>query len=104
MAWLGAPGAAPVDCPGRCWVESVWLADADASDSLDGIGAGSGIGGAVSRASAMSGGAFGAWPLISSGPFALLRSVAQPPSPSVAPMLHATWWLPAAQLGNEMVL
>ncbi len=33
-----------------------------------------------------------------------LISVAQPPLPRVAPMLQATWWLPAVQLGSEIVL
>ena len=42
--------------------------------------------------------------MISSGPLALFSSVDQPPLPSVAPMLHDTWWLPAVQLGSEMVL
>ena len=39
-----------------------------------------------------------------SGPLALLSSVDQPPFPRVAPMLHDTWWLPADQLGSEIVL
>ena len=34
----------------------------------------------------------------------MLSSVDQPPLPSVAPMLHDTWRLPADQLGNEIVL
>jgi hypothetical protein len=42
--------------------------------------------------------------LIISGPLALLSNVDQPPLPSVAPMLHDTWWLPADQLGSETVL
>ena len=37
-------------------------------------------------------------------PLALLTRVDQPPLPRVAPMLQATWWLPADQLGIEMVL
>jgi hypothetical protein len=52
----------------------------------------------------MSGGGTGGCPLMSSAPLALLRSVAQPPLPSVAPTLHATWRLPADQLGSETVL
>jgi hypothetical protein len=63
-----------------------------------------GIGGRFNRSSGMSGGAIGGWPLIISGPLALLSSVDQPPLPSVAPMLHDTWWLPADQLGSETVL
>ncbi len=58
----------------------------------------------LSRSSGMSGGATGGWPLIINGPLALLTSVDQPPLPSVAPMLHDTWWLPADQLGSEIVL
>lgn len=42
--------------------------------------------------------------MIFSGPLALLSSVAQAPLPSVAPMLHATWRLPADQLGIANVL
>jgi hypothetical protein len=38
----------------------------------------------------MSGGGTGGWPLISSGPLALLSSVDQPPLPRVAPMLQDT--------------
>ncbi len=68
------------------------------------IGAGIGMGGRFSRSSGMSGGGTGGCPLMSSGPLALLSSVDQPPLPSVAPMLHDTWWLPAVQLGSEMVL
>jgi hypothetical protein len=52
----------------------------------------------------MSGGGTGGWPLICSGPRALLSRVDQPPLPRVAPMLHDTWRLPAAQLGGEIVL
>jgi hypothetical protein len=63
-----------------------------------------GIGGRLSRSCGMSGGGTGGWPLIFSGPLALLSSVAQPPLPSVAPMLQATWRLPADQLGNDSVL
>ena len=62
------------------------------------------MGGRLSRPSGMSGGGTTGWPLISSGPLALLSSVDQPPLPSVAPMLQDTWWLPAVQLGSEMVL
>ena len=51
----------------------------------------------------MSGGGTGGWPLIISGPLALLNKVAQPPLPSVAPMLHATSRLPADQLGSDTV-
>ncbi len=65
---------------------------------------GIGIGGKFSRSSGMSGGGTGGCPLICSGPLALLSSVDQPPLPSVAPMLHDTWWLPADQLGSEIVL
>ena len=63
-----------------------------------------GIGGRFSRSAGMSGGGTGGWPLILSGPLALLSRVDQPPLPSVAPMLHDTSWLPADQLGSEMVL
>jgi len=49
-----------------------------------------GIGGRLSRSCGISGGGTGDWPLIFSAPLALLSSVAQPPSPRVAPMLHAT--------------
>jgi hypothetical protein len=52
----------------------------------------------------MLGGGIGGCPLISSGPFALLINVAQPPLPRVAPILHETWRLPAVQLGSETVL
>ena len=52
----------------------------------------------------MAGGGMGGCPLISSGPFALLISVAQPPLPRVAPMLHDTCRLPAVQLGSDTVL
>ncbi|EUA43757.1 hypothetical protein I552_8504 [Mycobacterium xenopi 3993] len=65
---------------------------------------GIGMAGGLSRSGGISGGGIGGWPLISSGPLALFSNVAQPPLPSVAPMLHATSWLPADQLGNEMVL
>ena len=41
---------------------------------------------------------------MSSGPFAVLINVAQPPLPRVAPMLQATWRLPAVQLGSDTVL
>lgn len=70
-----------------------------------GCGAGTctGIGGRVSRSSGMSGGGIGGWPLISSGPLALFTNVAQPPLPSVAPMLHATSRLPADQLDSDSV-
>ena len=67
-------------------------------------GAGSGMGGSSSRSSGMSGGGTGDWPLMSSGPLALLSRTDQPPLPSVAPMLHDTWWLPADQLGSAIVL
>jgi hypothetical protein len=63
-----------------------------------------GIGGRLSRSCGMSGGGTGGWPLIFSGPLALLSNVAQPPLPSVAPMLQATWRLPADQLGSDSVL
>jgi hypothetical protein len=63
-----------------------------------------GIDGGLSRSDGMSGGGTGDWPLIRSGPLALLSSVAQPPLPSVAPMLQATCRLPADQLGNDRVL
>ncbi|KLI04099.1 hypothetical protein ACT17_33850 [Mycolicibacterium conceptionense] len=75
------------------------LEDDDGS-STSGIGMGS----MLSRSSGMSGGATGGCPLIISGPLALLTSVDQPPLPSVAPMLHDTWRLPADQLGSEIVL
>lgn len=65
---------------------------------------GSGTGGRFSRSAGMSGGGTGGWPLISSGPLALLSSVAQAPLPSVAPTLQATWRLPAVQLGRDTVL
>ena len=65
---------------------------------------GIGIGGKFSRSSGMSGGGTGGCPLICSGPRALLSNVDQPPLPSVAPTLHDTWWLPADQLGSEIVL
>ena len=68
--------------------------------STDGIG----MGGRLSRSSGMSGGGTTGCPLMSSGPLALLSSVDQPPLPRVAPMLQDTWWLPAVQLGSEMVL
>ena len=42
--------------------------------------------------------------MIFSGPLALLSNVAQPPLPSVAPMLQATCRSPADQLGNDSVL
>ena len=58
----------------------------------------------LSRSAGMSGGGTGGCPLISSAPLALPTSVAQPPLPSVAPILHDTWWLPADQLGSETVL
>ena len=90
----------PVDCwPGMCWVcwpESLWLPvycddEDDDEDELSGIcGSMTGIGGRFSRSIGMSGGATGGWPLIISGPLALLSSVDQPPLPSVAPMLHDT--------------
>ena len=60
--------------------------------------------GAFSRSSGMAGGGMGGCPLISSGPLALLMSVAHPPLPKVAPMLHDTWRLPAVQLGSDTVL
>ena len=69
-----------------------------------GIGRGSGIGGTFNRPAGMSGGATGGCPLLTSGPYALPTSVAHPPLPRVAPMLHDTWWLPADQLGSEIVL
>lgn len=81
------------------WLLSYWLLLWSAAD-MSGIG----IGGKFSRSSGMSGGGIGGWPLICSGPFALFNSVDQPPLPSVAPMLQDTWWLPAVQLGNAMVL
>ncbi|AQT83154.1 hypothetical protein B1R94_27380 [Mycolicibacterium litorale] len=64
----------------------------------------SGICGRFNRSCGMSGGGTGGIPLISNAPLAGLISVAQPPLPSVAPMLQATWWLPAVQLGSAMVL
>ena len=74
-------------------------------DGVDWSGVGIGtIGGRFSRSWGMSGGGIGGCPLISNAPLALLSRVAQPPLPRVAPMLHATWWLPAVQLGSEMVL
>jgi hypothetical protein len=63
-----------------------------------------GIGGRLSRSCGMSGGGTGGWPLILSGPLALLSNVAQAPLPSVAPMLQATWRLPDDQLGSDSVL
>ncbi len=68
------------------------------------VASGIGIGGMFNRSSGMSGGATGGCPLIISGPLALWTSVDQPPFPSVAPMLHDTWRLPADQLGSAMVL
>jgi hypothetical protein len=64
----------------------------------------SGIDGRFNRSEGISGGGTGGMPLISSAPLAGLIRVAQPPLPRVAPMLHATWWLPAVQLGSEIVL
>ena len=92
-----------------CWPESLWLPldddEDEDDDELSGIwGSIAGIGGRFSRSTGMSGGATGGWPLIISWPLALFSSVDQPPLPSVAPMLHDTWWLPADQLGSEIVL
>lgn len=89
--WLGR-----CSLPCRCWVGGV----AGAVAAL----VGTGMAGRLSRSGGISGGGIGGWPLISNGPLALFSSVAQPPLPSVAPMLHATSWLPADQLGKEMVL
>lgn len=76
------------------------LEEDDDGSSTSGIGMGS----MLSRSSGMSGGATGGCPLIIKGPLALLTRVDQPPLPSVAPMLHDTCWLPADQLGSEIVL
>ena len=65
---------------------------------------GSGTGGRFSRSAGMSGGGTGGWPLIISGPLALLSNVAQAPLPRVAPTLQETWRLPAVQLGSDTVL
>lgn len=80
--------------------------DAPGEGALGALGTlvGSSTGGTLSRSGGMSGTAIGGWPLISNAPLALFSSVAQPPLPSVAPMLHATSRLPADQLGNETVL
>lgn len=72
--------------------------------TADELTSGIGIGGKLSRSWGMSGGGIGGWPLISSGPLALLSSVDHPPLPSVAPMLQDTCLLPADQLGSEIVL
>lgn len=70
------------------------------ADEASGIG----TGGMLRRSSGMSGGGTGGCPLISSAPLALFSRVDQPPLPRVAPMLQDTWWLPADQLGSEIVL
>ena len=90
----------------RCWsVPASAAAPARlGARGVDGRRIGSWIGGRFNRSAGMSGGGTGGWPLISSGPLALPTRVAQPPLPSVAPMLHDTWWLPADQLGSEIVL
>ncbi|PQM44804.1 hypothetical protein C1Y40_05032 [Mycobacterium talmoniae] len=82
------------------WLLELFEPVDDDAPPLDCIG----IGGRFSRSSGMSGGGTGGRPLIISGPLALLSSAAQPPLPRVAPMLQATWRLPADQLGSEMVL
>jgi hypothetical protein len=82
-------------------------ADEDPADDVDDpppMSGVIGIGGRLSRSAGISGGGIGGWPLIRSGPLALLSNVAQPPLPRVAPMLQATWRLPADQLGNDSVL
>jgi len=117
--------------PGRCWLPCRELFDPldelddpdeldepdelDGPDALDeplepvddapppGVGP-NGIGGRFNRSCGMSGGGTGGCPLISSAPLALFSSVAQPPLPKVAPMLQATWRLPADQLGSDSVL
>ena len=82
----------PVDCCGMCcvcWLSSaVWVLVT--CDELSYDWSGIVIGGRFSRSSGTSGGAIGGWPLIISGPLALLSNVDQPPLPRVAPILHET--------------
>ena len=106
--WLELPEDDPVDDPEDPDDDPEEYPPPDELDEdpeSDEFGAGSyNDGGRLRRSVGMSGGGTGGCPLIRIGPLALLISVAQPPLPRVAPMLHATCRLPADQLGNATVL